>query len=270
MSSPDERKDESFNASLFEEFGLIDVDFMKELDDETWLYAPPETVSRESTTLASEQTVAGPGVLSDRGEAASPNSLRSAMSFPIERASMATTWLEEARTDISCSGDGNEVHESGEKNEGEHAKQRVCTVPSAPTGTLENHSKSSRSNSTNSSNISQCQVSLIPRGGTTRRGLSNLSARTRSSAPAPPSRPSIDRTSHAGRCITLGLPQSVPPASRPSRIPQPKRYGHTVPPAAPKPSAATAAATTMSTTSVPQRSGLLRPSRIPLRRTQKY
>lgn len=110
-------------------------------------------------------------------------------------------------------------------------------------------------------------LSQLPQPEVTGRSALPMSARARSSsvaagAPAPPSGPSSARTSQTGR-RSLGVPQRVSHASPPSRMPPPARYMPAPPPAAPP------AATAVATTSVPQRSGLPRPSRIPPPRSQK-
>lgn len=110
-------------------------------------------------------------------------------------------------------------------------------------------------------------LSQLPQPEITGRSALPMSARARSSsvaagAPAPPSGPSSARTSQTGR-RSLGVPQRVSHASPPSRMPPPARYMPAPPPAAPP------AATAVATTSVPQRSGLPRPSRIPPPRSQK-
>ncbi|KAH7968355.1 hypothetical protein HPB52_007967 [Rhipicephalus sanguineus] len=49
MSMSDEGNEKSSKESSLEDLGLIDVEFMSELDDETWLYEPPETGAGEAT-----------------------------------------------------------------------------------------------------------------------------------------------------------------------------------------------------------------------------
>lgn len=110
-------------------------------------------------------------------------------------------------------------------------------------------------------------LSQLPQPEIAGRSALPTSARTRSSSvvaavPTPQSGPSSARTSQTGR-RSLGLPQRVSHASPPSRMPPPARYMPAPPPAAPVAQTATAA------TSVPQRSGLPRPSRIPPPRSQK-
>ncbi|XP_037506527.1 proline-rich protein 36 isoform X2 [Rhipicephalus sanguineus] len=110
-------------------------------------------------------------------------------------------------------------------------------------------------------------LSQLPQPEIAGRSALPMSARTRSSSvvaavPTPQSGPSSARTSQTGR-RSLGLPQRVSHASPPSRMPPPARYMPAPPPAAPVAPMAAAA------TSVPQRSGLPRPSRIPPPRSQK-
>lgn len=110
-------------------------------------------------------------------------------------------------------------------------------------------------------------LSQLPQPEIAGRSALPTSARTRSSSvvaavPTPQSGPSSARTSQTGR-RSLGLPQRVSHASPPSRMPPPARYMPAPPPAAPVAQTAAAA------TSVPQRSGLPRPSRIPPPRSQK-
>lgn len=110
-------------------------------------------------------------------------------------------------------------------------------------------------------------LSQLPQPEIAGRSALPTSARTRSSSvvaavPTPQSGPSSARTSQTGR-RSLGLPQRVSHASPPSRMPPPARYMPAPPPAAP------AAQTAAAATSVPQRSGLPRPSRIPPPRSQK-
>ncbi|KAL3224439.1 hypothetical protein MRX96_026558 [Rhipicephalus microplus] len=49
MSMSDEGNEKSSKESSLEDLGIIDVEFMSELDDETWLYEPPETGAGEAT-----------------------------------------------------------------------------------------------------------------------------------------------------------------------------------------------------------------------------
>ncbi|XP_070394971.1 uncharacterized protein [Dermacentor albipictus] len=155
MSISDEGNGKSLSDSSLDDFEPIDVDFMADLDDDSWLYLPPEAVSKEPTTLTStcelvtvehgsvdpvavesarpgslaldlgqmlipeqtvgksEQTVAGPGVIPPKVEAASPSGLRSVITSQIELPSMASAWLEKSRPEVSCAGDWLEVHQSG-------------------------------------------------------------------------------------------------------------------------------------------------------------
>uniref|UniRef100_L7MBB4 Uncharacterized protein n=1 Tax=Rhipicephalus pulchellus TaxID=72859 RepID=L7MBB4_RHIPC len=80
MSMSDEGNEKSSKESSLEDLGLIDVEFMSELDDETWLYEPPETGAGEATAVltARERVAAEPR------EAVAVNSARSSLSDKLD------------------------------------------------------------------------------------------------------------------------------------------------------------------------------------------
>uniref|UniRef100_A0A131YWF3 SLAIN motif-containing protein 2 n=1 Tax=Rhipicephalus appendiculatus TaxID=34631 RepID=A0A131YWF3_RHIAP len=94
MSMSDEGNEKSSKESSLEDLGLIDVEFMSELDDETWLYEPPETGAGDATAAltARERVAAEPR------EAVAVNSARPSLSDKLDEISQWPSRTFDSRT----------------------------------------------------------------------------------------------------------------------------------------------------------------------------
>ncbi|XP_075544705.1 uncharacterized protein LOC142578910 isoform X1 [Dermacentor variabilis] len=100
MSMSDEGNEKSSKESSLEDLGLIDVEFMSELDDETWLYEPPETGAGEAMALTStrERMTAEP---SPR-EPVAVNSARLSLADKLDEITQLASTAQKLRQMLSC------------------------------------------------------------------------------------------------------------------------------------------------------------------------
>ncbi|XP_075735949.1 uncharacterized protein LOC119170106 isoform X5 [Rhipicephalus microplus] len=101
MSMSDEGNEKSSKESSLEDLGIIDVEFMSELDDETWLYEPPETGAGEATAAPLTSTTRERVAVQPR-EAVAVNSALPSLSDQLDEITQLASTAEKLRQMLSC------------------------------------------------------------------------------------------------------------------------------------------------------------------------